>query len=199
MSILDTLITDRTQADADRAAELVTKGLNGMTPAELAEYLAGMKGAYNATDLNRVSEAVEYVAGQLRRYGYRVELQPAQVWTMTDIPTQADMDIYLGNLRTVRMVLNTPGSMPEVPPDMDGLTWQEANDIERILTVLDSLLTLMTGSFLRCGAAGVVCGARGLPTEGGYFVRTWAELDAEKWGWPEWDEKTWTQLSYRRR
>ena len=63
MSILDILVTDRTQADVERAAELAAKGLNGMAPAELAEYLAGMKGAYTATDLNRVSEAVEYVAG----------------------------------------------------------------------------------------------------------------------------------------
>lgn len=46
-TIIDTLITDRTAADVACVNELAAKGYAGMTAAELAEWLAGMKGAYN--------------------------------------------------------------------------------------------------------------------------------------------------------
>ena len=157
--------------------------------------------AYGWQDMNRVAEAMEYVAERLHGYGFNLTVEP-QRFTREDFPTPAAFEHYLAQLSRLRGAIALPLTVPPVPNvgrGKDYMTVQEANDIERILTVLDSLLTLMEGSFLRCGAAGVVCGARGLPTEGGYFVRTWAELDAEKWGWPEWDEKTWTQLSYRRR
>ena len=50
-TIIDTLVTDRTQADVERVRELAAKGFAAMTAAERAEWLAGMKGAYNAADL----------------------------------------------------------------------------------------------------------------------------------------------------
>lgn len=66
--IIDTLITDRTAADVARVHELAVKGYAGMTAAELAElaeWLAGMKGAYNAVDLNRVGTALNYLRDRL--------------------------------------------------------------------------------------------------------------------------------------
>ena len=59
MSVIDELIFDRTQADVDRVFELKNKiltggGLSALTPEEQTEYMAGMKGAYNATDFNRI-------------------------------------------------------------------------------------------------------------------------------------------------
>lgn len=68
MSVIDDLIYDRTQADVDRVYELKGKilagGLSALTDAEKTEYMAGMKGAYNYTDLNRVGQAVSYIAQQ---------------------------------------------------------------------------------------------------------------------------------------
>lgn len=64
-TIIDTLITDRTAADVARVHELAVKGYAGMTVAELAEWLAGMKGAYNAVDLNRVGTALNYLRDRL--------------------------------------------------------------------------------------------------------------------------------------
>ena len=66
-TIIYTLITDRTTADVARVHELAVKGYAGMTAAELAEWLAGMKGAYNDVDLNRVGTALNYL-----RQGYHV-------------------------------------------------------------------------------------------------------------------------------
>lgn len=93
MSILDTLITDRTAADVERLRTLLKKGWQGMTAEERDEYMNGatvqltdadsqplfdslgeplysadgaiQKGAYNYGDLNRVESAVAYVAAEL--------------------------------------------------------------------------------------------------------------------------------------
>ena len=56
---LDNLIFDRTAADVQRVKTLTGKLSAGTaTEEEKAEWLAGMKGAYNAADLNRVGAAV---------------------------------------------------------------------------------------------------------------------------------------------
>ena len=72
MSIIDTLITDRTQADVNRALALSAKGWAAMTAAEREEFEAGMKGAYNATDMNRVNAAMEYLEARFKAMGYTV-------------------------------------------------------------------------------------------------------------------------------
>ena len=40
---------------------------------------------------------------------------------------------------------------PNVPPDMEKLTYQEANDIEQILTDIDRLITNMTFAWVYSG------------------------------------------------
>lgn len=73
MSIIDTLITDRTQADVTKLKSLLSKPKAMWTQDEWSEFiLARDKGAYNATDLNRVQEAMEYLAERFRGYGYNV-------------------------------------------------------------------------------------------------------------------------------
>lgn len=73
MSIIDTLITDRTQADVTKLKSLLSKPKAMWTNEEWSEFLlAKDKGAYNATDLNRVQEAMEYLAERFRGYGYNV-------------------------------------------------------------------------------------------------------------------------------
>lgn len=160
MSVIDTLITDRTQADVDRVYQLAKLGIEGMTTAELAEYVAGLKGAYNASDLNRVQAAMEYVAERFKDSGYAAALQPMPVWTIADIPPQEQMETYLSNLALLRGMLAVVPTTPAVPEDMEGFTWQEANDIERILEDIDYLLTNAAAAFRHCGAA--VCGGGGL-------------------------------------
>lgn len=198
MSIINTLIIDRTEADYNRAVELSAKGLSGMTAAEAAEYLAGLKGAYNAADLNRVQGAMEYIADRMTRAGYSVTLRGGPVWTMSDIPDPEQLTVYLGDLSALRAVLNVHPTTPSVPADMEDFTWQEANDIEKILLDIEEVLTQMAKCVLRCGHAGVYSGARGLPAEGYITALTWAELDAQKLNWADWDEKTWFTLLYGR-
>lgn len=140
MSIIDTLITDRTQADVDRVLELSAKGWAGMSAEEQAEWSAGLKGAYNAGDLNRVQEAMEYLAGAFESYGYAVTLQPVPTWSVGEIPTEEQMAAYLANVTALRAVLDMPSTTPAVPADMALLTYIEANNIEQILADINQLL-----------------------------------------------------------
>ena len=79
MSIIDELITNRTQADVTRVRELALKGWANLTEEEKAEWNAGMKGAYNATDLNRVTQAMDYINAELEGYGYVTGYQKVKV------------------------------------------------------------------------------------------------------------------------
>ena len=120
MSIIGTLITDRTQADVDAR--------NG-------------KGTYNASDLNRVAAAMIYVAGRLRAAGYDPHISPKTDWKDDDWVDPAAQAVYLGYMAELRSQFPMMQATPPVPPDMEKLTYQEANDIEKILEDIDRLLT----------------------------------------------------------
>ena len=71
------LIYDRTAEDVERALALAKKAEAGtLTDAEKTEWLAGMKGCYNATDMNRVEAAVKTLAAALTSAGYPVKVTP---------------------------------------------------------------------------------------------------------------------------
>lgn len=119
MSIIGTLITDRTQADVDAR--------NG-------------KGTYNASDLNRVAVAMNYVAGRLESAGYDPHISQKTDWKDDDWVDPAAQAVYLGYLAELRSQFAMMQTTPPVPNDMEKLTYQEANDIEKILEDIDRLL-----------------------------------------------------------
>lgn len=146
------LITDRVQADVDRVAALTERVSAGTaTEAEKTEWASDLKGAYNASDLNRVGAAVAYVAGRLTEYGYVVSVSPRQDWQRADIPTPESMTAYLADVAALRAALTVAAGTPEVPEDMERLTWQEANNIEQILVDVDELLTRMAAAWFYSG------------------------------------------------
>lgn len=146
MSVIDTLVTDRTEADASRYSELRDKGWAAMTTAERAEWVAGMKGAYNASDLNRIASAMAYLSQRFASAGYSVPVSSPTDWANGDIPTKGDMDTYLDDLRRIRAALAVMDTTPSAPGSMDYLTWAKANDIEKILVDVDDLLTKIAGT-----------------------------------------------------
>lgn len=146
MSVIDTLVTDRTEADVSRYSELRDKGWAEMTTAEKAEWVAGMKGAYNASDLNRVASAMAYLSQRFASAGYSVPVSSPTDWANGDIPTKGDMDTYLDDLRRIRAALAVMDTTPSAPGSMDYLTWAKANDIEKILVDVDDLLTKIAGT-----------------------------------------------------
>lgn len=124
MSIINTLITNRTE------------------------------GYYNTADINRVAEAVEYVNNRLTAAGFNLTVTAKQDWAASDIPTAAQMTAYLADIAKLRAALAVRASTPPTPPDMDDLTVEEANDIERILADVDGLISLMLSNVDTAWAAG---------------------------------------------
>ena len=161
-TIIDTLITDRTQADVERVKELAVKGFAGMTADERAEWLAGMKGAYNAADLNRVGTAMNYLAGRLGAIcGRSITWTAKTDWAVTDIATASQAEEYRQQIRDIRSALTYPAGTPDAP-ELARLTYTSANDIERILTLCEELIVNAAKSFRHTGAA--ECAAGGLRT-----------------------------------
>lgn len=125
-----TLITDRTAEDvANKTA----------------------KGFYNASDLNRVGAAVQYVAERFAAQGYAVTVHPKTDWTEKDIPTAAELETYRQNIAALRGLIAVMKSTPETPETMRFLDYIKANDIERILLDLDTLLTNAARAWYQSG------------------------------------------------
>lgn len=157
MSLSDfNLITDRTQADVDRRAELKEKGWAAMTAAERAEWETPLKGGYSYVDMNRVESAVEYVANKLTEAGYIVLPVVKKNWTVTDKPTINDLNRYMKNVEDIRSALATFLSTPDAPTIKKKLTYQMANDLEQILIDVDTLINNMISTRRWCGE--LVCG-----------------------------------------
>ena len=140
MSVIDTLVTDRIEADVSRHRELTDKGWAEMTTAEKSEWMAGMKGAYNASDLNRVASAMSYLSQRFASAGYSVPVSSPTDWANGDIPRKDDLDTYLDDLRRIRAAMAVMDTTPAAPESMDYLTWAKANDIEKILVDVDDAL-----------------------------------------------------------
>lgn len=155
------LITNRTQADVDRAAYLASLWVAGVftgTDEELAEWNTDLKGRYTDADLNRVTAAMEALDEMFRAYGYHTGYVPMPTWSEDDIPTQAQMDQYLDNLAALRSALASVPEEPPTPESMELLTYLTANRIEEILQQLDIYLADIGQSFLRAGMGWAAAG-----------------------------------------
>lgn len=145
------LITDRTQADVDRYAELKAKGLHGMSDVEKTEWETDLKGAYNHTDMNRVESAVEYVANRLTEAGYGVIPVVKKNWSATDKPTLDDLKRYMKNVSDIRAALTTFETTPDAPTTEKRLSFQSANALEQILIDVDDLISRMIDAYFYSG------------------------------------------------
>ncbi len=124
------LITDRTRADVANQTD---------------------KGFYNASDLNRVGAAVEYIAGRFAALGYDCPVTVKKDWLTSDAPTASQMEAYRQNIVTLRGQIAVMQSTPNAPASMAGLNYVKANDIEHILLDLDALIDKLIKSWYFSG------------------------------------------------
>ena len=154
MSIIETLITNRTQADiaTQEALEAKIKAKTA-TAAEVSDYYLGQsRGSYNATDLNRVGEGLIYLAERLTKLGYPVTVNPKTNWTKTESPTPAQLTQYLGFVQKIRNVLPVFSDTPQVPADISNdMTLEDANDIEKILQAVNTVIENIKTAWFYCG------------------------------------------------
>ena len=124
------LITDRTRADVENETD---------------------KGFYNASDLNRVGAAVEYIAGRFTALGYACPVTVKKDWLTSDAPTASQMEAYRQNIVTLRGQIAVMASTPDAPASMAGLNYVKANNIEQILLDLDALIDKLIKSWYFAG------------------------------------------------
>ena len=144
---LEHLITDRAAQDVDRVKILADKAWQDMTADERAEWLSPMRGSYNYTDLNRVEDAVSYVAERLKEFGYLLYVPVTRFWTSEDIPTENDLGQYFNNVAMLRRAVTVWASTPVAPSSIDGFGANEANALEQILIDVDLVLTRISQSW----------------------------------------------------
>ena len=150
MSVIDTLITDRTAADVSAIRQLNNIAWGDMSPDQQTTWNADSKGAYNASDLNRVGSACDYVYNLLLSNGYDTPgyETPKTDWTDGDIPTIEQLETYIGNVAALKARLSM---MQEMPANMRFLSYEGANQIERMLVAANDILEKMAQSFVYCG------------------------------------------------
>lgn len=109
------LITDRTESDV---------------------LLRNNKGAYSYSDLNRVEGIVAQIAGRFPQLGIGLCLETKTDWGLpgdfsaNTWPTASQMRRYLENITAIRSTFFIP---IQLPTSMDKLTWESANNIEKVL------------------------------------------------------------------
>ena len=79
-------------------------------------------------------------------------------WYEIDVPTQVQMSRYLENVSKLKNVLTLPENTIEAPEAMEGLTLQEANEIETILSIIDIYLVAMKSIVLNAGMPWAISG-----------------------------------------
>ena len=161
MSIINERVYNRTQADVDRVYTLknkiLTGGLAALSAEEKAEYLAGMKGAYNYTDFNRLGEAIAYLVERMKELDiHDRSIIPKVDWVMGDTPTQSQVSNLLSCLTKLRAKLSLPDDAPSVPNSLDNLVYQTANEMELLLWMIDQRITQTSAAFRYSGT--MYCG-----------------------------------------
>lgn len=151
MSVIDTLVTDRTAADVSTVQNLNAVDMSTWSAAEVTAYLAGMKGAYNASDLNRVGQACAYLYNLMDSMGYAVPNYTALKtdWAKEDVPTQAQMTTYLATIAAIKAVWSAAQT---IPATMDNLGYDGANNIEKLLIEVEDISQRINAIFIKSGA-----------------------------------------------
>ena len=133
-------ITDRAAADVSRWKELHDKGWEAMSAEEQSEWVGGMKGSYNYTDMNRVESAVKELEARFLEKGTKLSLITKTNWTRTGWPTKADMSRYFRNVAAIRAAVMVDLNTPAAPTTATLFDYKKANDIEKILAAVDNWL-----------------------------------------------------------
>lgn len=105
----------------------------------------------------------EVYDGFVRVFATRVPIAPLKAkvsvsrevgeyeWCHSDIPQERELTAYLQNVRWLREAMVLYPNTPEVPADMQGFTFAEANDIEMILVNIETIINLMLSSIIYSG------------------------------------------------
>lgn len=126
MIIWEDAVTDRSQADIDKVKQYIEIGYSNLSSAQKSEWLNGMKGAFNASDIERIENNVELLKQVLR-------LNITTYYNNTPTyPTEAYFANLVSNVETIRNAYCIHASTPTTP-EMPINGFKQINDIEHIL------------------------------------------------------------------
>ena len=126
---MNNLIFDRTQLDIDNDTE---------------------KGQYTYTDLNRVESWCKYIADVLNGYNYHVSINAKTDWKESDYHWSEDLERIRQNVNRLKKAYF---SFTQIPENLEYMTFEKANEIEKILHELDCVLAGMESNFIYSGVA----------------------------------------------
>ena len=135
-----TFVYDRTESDVQRAQFLRARKWDELSAGERAEWAGGLKGSYNAGDLTRVDGNTAIIAQAVLAASLPVSVTGTKTWNMVDIPARIQMERIRQNVLALRNALPMPASLPAVPATLEQMTFTKANDIERILWMVNLLI-----------------------------------------------------------
>lgn len=126
-------IYDRTEDDVERAQELAKKGYSEMTEAELSEWIVGLKGAFNQSDIERIENNVQLLSDRLdlnlvTNYGENVKY-----------PDEHYFEQLLLNVEKIRAAHCIHADTPETPVEPVN-DFNKVNDVEKILNDVYTIL-----------------------------------------------------------
>ena len=146
------LVTDRTRHHVDRLKKLQEIGWDNLSENQKEEYRGyAAKGAYNYTDMNRVESAVAEIAPMLgltlttrarwnywRNWYYDYYYDTSSgfgVEGWRTFPWEDELKRYLNNVKAIRDACPDDLEFPPLPYSMDRLTYESANNIEKVLEI----------------------------------------------------------------
>lgn len=134
---MEQLIYDRTKQDAEYA----------LSHMDDIQYL---KGAHNYIDLNRVEKWCRYLANELKKAGYDIEVSTKIDWKMTDVQTYVAYERIRTNIKKI-----TDGykSITQVYNNVDNFNYLKANNWEQILNEINTIMSNMQGWYVYSGVA----------------------------------------------
>lgn len=143
-----TPITDRTQEDIEILKKYELIGYNNLSESQKEIWRLGMRGALNATDLNRIEINTQYLANLLDVNGLEIKRN----WEIKDICLDADFNRILGNIDILKdqfcLDFEYEILLPETP-DIPINDYEKLNQVEYILDVMhDYLVKVLNWSIL---------------------------------------------------
>lgn len=117
------------------------------------------KGKLSANDLNRIEGNIEILSTLLNNFGYGATLTSKTDWAITDFPYQAQMARLISNATALVTAYHSQGVT--LPADLELALWNEMNDLENVLKLMNDMISLMQYSFRYCGT--FACGQTPLP------------------------------------
>ena len=172
MSVIDTLIYDRTQSDITNDTD---------------------KAYIDYKDLNRVEEAVKFLSDLMNKYYYFNEVNVNTNWKISDIRKKEDCERIKNNY----LILKNAYLYNFKVPDFKWETIEEDNEIEKILYKLNSLMRNIERNCVYSGVSS--CGQNRIWQQRfrryAKSLKQWLELIQVYWN--EFSEtETWEDIIY---